>query len=90
MFEIGTFYIVMLILRNMKSLDSLMCRELAPFTPRSALGAVDVKETDNAYEFDVDVPGLTKNEIKVSKWVFVGHSRDQSRSCRQNKQLCLL
>ncbi|KAK9907710.1 hypothetical protein WJX75_008604 [Coccomyxa subellipsoidea] len=41
-------------------------KELAPFTPRSALGAVDVKETDNAYEFDVDVPGLTKNEIKVS------------------------
>lgn len=41
-------------------------RELAPFTPRSSLGAVDVKETDNAYEFDVDVPGLTKDEIKVS------------------------
>lgn len=44
---------------------SVRIRELAPFTPRSSLGAVDVKETDNAYEFDVDVPGLTKNEIKV-------------------------
>lgn len=42
------------------------CRELAPFTPRSALGAVDVKERDDSYEFDVDVPGLTKDEVKVS------------------------
>ena len=45
-----------------------LCRELAPFTPRSSLGAVDVKETDSAYEFDVDVPGLTKNEIKASTY----------------------
>ncbi len=45
-----------------------LCRELAPFTPRSSLGAVDVKETDSAFEFDVDVPGLTKNEIKASTY----------------------
>ncbi len=44
-----------------------ICRsELAPFTPKSALGAVDVKERDDAYEFDVDVPGLTKDEVKVN------------------------
>ncbi|EIE27154.1 HSP20-like chaperone [Coccomyxa subellipsoidea C-169] len=52
--------------RGVLSPSSQVDRELAPFTPRSSLGAVDVKETDSAYEFDVDVPGLTKNEIKVS------------------------
>ena len=40
---------------------------MAPFinSPRSPLGAVDIKEIDNAYEFYVDVPGLTKEEVKV-------------------------
>ena len=39
---------------------------LAPFISRSSLGAVDVKETETAYEFDVDIPGLTKDEVQVS------------------------
>lgn len=39
-------------------------RELAPIA-RTALGAVDVKETDKAYEFFVDVPGVPKDSIKV-------------------------
>ncbi|CAL8462801.1 g2334 [Coccomyxa elongata] len=52
--------------RGIVSPSSKVERELAPFTPRSALGAVDVKERDDAYEFDVDVPGLTKDEVKVS------------------------
>ena len=38
---------------------------LAPFVNNPSLGAVDVKETDKAYEFDVDIPGLTKEEVQV-------------------------
>ena len=38
---------------------------LAPFVNNPSLGAVDVKETDKAYEFDVDIPGLTKDEVQV-------------------------
>ena len=38
---------------------------LAPFVNNPTLGVVDVKETDKAYEFDVDIPGLTKEEVQV-------------------------
>jgi HSP20 family molecular chaperone IbpA len=31
----------------------------------ASLGATDVKETDTAYELHVDVPGLTKDDVKV-------------------------
>jgi HSP20 family molecular chaperone IbpA len=44
---------------------------LAPFTPKSGLGAVDVKETDKAYEFYVDVPGIPKEDVKVCACAFV-------------------
>lgn len=27
---------------------------------------MDVKETETSYEFDVDIPGLTKDEVQVS------------------------
>lgn len=32
------------------------------------LGATDVKETDSAYELHVDVPSLTKEDVKVNPW----------------------
>ena len=40
---------------------------------------MDVKETDTAYEFDVDIPGLTKDEVQVScscvlLWCAVPHA----------------
>eukprot|EP00884_Botryococcus_braunii_P001141 jgi/Botrbrau1/11027/Bobra.101_1s0025.1 len=32
----------------------------------ASLGATDVKETDKGYELHVDVPGLTKDDVKVA------------------------
>ena len=33
--------------------------------PRTLLGSVDIRETDKDYQFIVDVPGLTKEDVKV-------------------------
>lgn len=35
----------------------------------ASLGATDVKETENGYELHVDVPGLTKDDVKVASRV---------------------
>ena len=43
---------------------SLCCRDL-PVDPRTLLGSVDIRETDKDYQFVVDVPGLTKDDVKV-------------------------
>ena len=43
---------------------SLHCRDL-PVDPRTLLGSVDIRETDKDYQFVVDVPGLTKDDVKV-------------------------
>ena len=40
------------------------CRDL-PVDPRTLLGSVDIRETDKDYQFIVDVPGLTKEDVKV-------------------------
>lgn len=32
---------------------------------RTLLGSVDIRETDKDYQFVVDVPGLTKDDIRV-------------------------
>ena len=42
----------------------LSCRDL-PVDPRTLLGSVDIRETDKDYQFIVDVPGLTKEDVKV-------------------------
>ncbi len=41
-----------------------LCRDL-PADPRTLLGSVDIRETDKDFQFVVDVPGLTKEDIKV-------------------------
>ena len=43
---------------------SVLCRDL-PADPRTLLGSVDIRETDKDYQFVVDVPGLTKDDVKV-------------------------
>ena len=43
---------------------SMRCRDL-PVDPRTLLGSVDIRETDKDYQFVVDVPGLTKDDVKV-------------------------
>lgn len=43
---------------------SLLCRDL-PVDPKTLLGSVDIRETDKDYQFVVDVPGLTKDDVKV-------------------------
>ena len=36
-----------------------------PVDPRTLLGSVDIRETDKDFQFLVDVPGLTKDDVKV-------------------------
>lgn len=33
--------------------------------PRALLGSVDIRESDKDYQFIVDVPGATKDDVKV-------------------------
>ena len=33
--------------------------------PRALLGSVDIRETDKDFQFLVDVPGLTRDDVKV-------------------------
>ena len=57
---------VLLTSNNVQASDmlSLPCRDL-PVDPRALLGSVDIRETDKDFQFLVDVPGLTRDDVKV-------------------------
>ena len=52
-------------------------------TPFSGLGRMDVHENENEYEVDVDIPGMSKEDIKVSseekKLVIEGERKSEKK-----------
>ena len=63
--NIGQYLQVGSVFRDIESELARLWNQEGQAVARTALGAVDIKETKDAYTFKLDAPGLTSKDVKV-------------------------